>query len=93
MEKSPLAMLAISDTGFVFDPRTGHSYTVNPSGLALLRSLKQTLDVPLAQTQLENTFDCRGDITSDVYRFVSALVNNDLLSADALQVANGNVRR
>ena len=90
MEKNPLAMLAISDTGFVFDPRTGHSYTVNSTGLALLRSLKQGLDVASAQEQLEGAFECSGNITSDIHRFVNALINNEILNGRVIDPARSN---
>jgi PqqD family protein of HPr-rel-A system len=33
--------LAISDTGFVFDPSTGDSYTLNPTALEIIQLLKQ----------------------------------------------------
>ena len=33
--------LAISDTGFVFDRRSGHSYSTNHAGLLVLRALKE----------------------------------------------------
>jgi len=36
-----LRRLATSDSGFVFDPVNGESYTVNPTGLAILRLLKE----------------------------------------------------
>ena len=36
-----LRRLALSDSGFVFDPLSGTSYTVNSSGLALLRLLQE----------------------------------------------------
>jgi len=36
-----LMRLAVSDSGFVFDPVTGNSFTVNGSGLAILRRLQQ----------------------------------------------------
>lgn len=32
--------IAISDTGFVFDPGNGDSFSVNPIGLEILKSLK-----------------------------------------------------
>ena len=35
-----LRRLAMSDSGFVFDPVNGDSFTVNPSGLTVLRLLK-----------------------------------------------------
>jgi hypothetical protein len=33
--------IAISETGFLFDPTTGDSYTVNSTGLEILSLLKQ----------------------------------------------------
>lgn len=32
--------IAISETGFIFDPTTGDSFTLNPVGLELLEMLK-----------------------------------------------------
>ena len=32
--------IALSDTGFVFDPSTGNSFTVNPIGLEIITCLK-----------------------------------------------------
>jgi len=49
-----LRRLAMSDSGFIFDPVNGDSYTVNPCGLAVLRLLKdgQTLsDILIHITQ------------------------------------------
>lgn len=33
--------IAISDSGFVFDPSTGESFTFNPSGLEIFLLLKE----------------------------------------------------
>ena len=33
--------LAISDEGFIFDPETGNSYTVNKTGLFIINLLKE----------------------------------------------------
>ncbi len=35
-----LVKLAINDEGFVFDPGSGESYVVNPTGLFILKALK-----------------------------------------------------
>ncbi len=35
-----LAHLAISSDGFIFDPETGNSYTVNEVGLLIIEKLK-----------------------------------------------------
>lgn len=39
-----LQRLALSDSGFVFDPVTGNSFTVNGTGLAVLRLLQKEKD-------------------------------------------------
>jgi len=36
-----LQRLAVSDEGFIFDPETGNSYTVNRVGLFILELLKR----------------------------------------------------
>jgi hypothetical protein len=42
--------IAISDTGFVFDPSTGDSFSVNPIGLEIIQQLKQGN----SQAEIEN---------------------------------------
>lgn len=39
--KNKLSKIALSDEGFIFDPETGNSYTVNPTGLFILKLLKE----------------------------------------------------
>ncbi len=41
MASDALKNLALSDTGFVFDPTTGNTYTLNETGLVIVRLLKQ----------------------------------------------------
>jgi PqqD family protein of HPr-rel-A system len=36
-----LHRVAISDEGFIFDPETGNSYTVNSTGLFIIEKLKE----------------------------------------------------
>lgn len=38
---SKLQRLAISDEGFIFDPETGNSFTVNQTGLFVIKLLKE----------------------------------------------------
>lgn len=54
-----LRRLALSDSGFVFDPLSGASYTVNGSGLALLRILQEegSGDVAEVVAELRDLFD------------------------------------
>jgi len=35
-----LAKLALNEDGFAFDPATGDSYTLNPTGLMVVRGLR-----------------------------------------------------
>ena len=85
MDISHLAMLAVSDTGFVFDPRTGHSYSVNTTGLLLLRSLKQGVTVSQFEEELRSSFECPPTIRDDIGSFINSLVHYELL-ADAYQM-------
>ncbi|HVY37137.1 MAG TPA: PqqD family protein [Polyangia bacterium] len=39
-----LAELAISDTGFIFDPGTGATFNVNATGLVALTALREGVD-------------------------------------------------
>ncbi|MDY0199548.1 MAG: PqqD family protein [Tenuifilaceae bacterium] len=34
--------IAISETGFIFDPTTGDSFTLNPVGIEILEMIKQS---------------------------------------------------
>ena len=38
---SNLQQLAISESGFIFDPSSGHNFTVNETGLTMLRLLQK----------------------------------------------------
>jgi hypothetical protein len=34
--------IALSDSGFVFDPSTGNSFTTNPIGMSIIRLLQES---------------------------------------------------
>jgi hypothetical protein len=74
-----LKALAVSDSGFVFDPRTGHSYSLNRTGLALLRAMQEGL-VPVAiSARLGDLFEDVGRVDDDVDAFITALRDFGLL--------------
>ena len=52
-----LQRLALSDSGFVFDPVTGNSFTVNATGLAILRHLQHALDLAQVVAALATEFE------------------------------------
>jgi hypothetical protein len=79
MDISRIEMLAISDTGFIFDPRTGHSYTVNATGLTVINELKRGASAAVALQRLQVDFDCPQSASADVRAFADALGNFGLL--------------
>ena len=59
--------LAISDTGFVFDPFSGATYTVNGTAQCLLDGLKRGLDRDGLVALLRERFECSDeDLPRDI---------------------------
>jgi len=72
-----LNRLAVSESGFVFDPASGHNFTVNETGLVLLRLLLKEQRLDLILETLSNEFDADlREIERDVIEFASALKEN-----------------
>lgn len=72
--------LAISPSGFVFDPRSGATYSLNPSGVALLEGLRDGLGLGALTEQLQQSFSVRSsDLGRDVLDFVRVLQNEGLV--------------
>lgn len=69
-----LRRLAMSDSGFVFDPVNGDSFTVNPCGLTVLRLLKdgQGLREVLEQITKDYDVDSR-KAERDILDFITQL--------------------
>jgi hypothetical protein len=83
LRRKLLQDLALSDTGFVFDPRSGATFTVNQTGLFTLKALRDGLEVAEIATRLGEEFDLRGaDPRRDVDEFMQVLKQNGVL-ADA----------
>ena len=77
--------LAVSDTGFVFDPNTGHTYSVNTTGLAVLRGLKNGRTVRQIQDELANDFEEPAGVEDHVRQFMKLLVELCLLPQSELE--------
>ena len=68
--------LTLSERGFVFDPVTGNSSTVNSIGMAILHQLRQDADVKRAVTVLQQDFDVESHVAErDVIEFAGLLRN------------------
>lgn len=78
-----LADLAVSESGFVFDPYSGATFSVNASGLAILRLLKEGKGRDDLVASLEEAFDVRGDdLFRDVDEFVALMRRHELVASD-----------
>ena len=52
-----LRTLALNPDGFAFDPTTGESFTLNPTGLVLLEGLQAELGPEKLAARLTDRFD------------------------------------
>ena len=69
-----LKNLAISDTGFVFNPATGDSFSVNPIGLDILKHLKDgKSENEIRKHLLESYQTDKETVEKDVYDFFKML--------------------
>lgn len=68
-----LALLAISDSGFIFDPRTGHSFSTNQSGVAVVKQLRDGFGVEQVVQQLKELHGADAQVERDVGEFIAAL--------------------
>ena len=69
-----LQRLAISESGFVFDPASGHNFTVNETGLSILRQLQKSIELEPLLERLANEYDVpTRELERDVQEFASML--------------------
>jgi hypothetical protein len=72
--------LAFSDTGFVFNPTTGDSFSVNPIGLEILRLIKSEKSETDIMDYVQNTYQTdRETAEKDFYDFSKMLVTLKLV--------------
>jgi PqqD family protein of HPr-rel-A system len=81
LDVSRLRDLAISDTGFIFDPLTGHTYSANQTALAVVRALKAGESADAIVQQLADLFDTEpeDDLARDVDEFLVRLREDGLV--------------
>jgi len=69
-----LQRLAISESGFVFDPVSGHNFTVNETGLTLLRLLQKSTELENILTELSQDYEVsQREAERDVWGFAGVL--------------------
>ena len=78
-----LERLAINDEGFIFDPETGNSYTVNKTGLFIIKLLKEGKSEEEIVKALSEKFDVsEEDAGRDLVDFIEQLRLYGLLEGE-----------
>ena len=78
-----LERLAINDEGFIFDPETGNSYTVNKTGLFIIKLLKEGKSEEEIVKALSEKFDVsEEDARRDLVDFIEQLRLYGLLEGE-----------
>jgi hypothetical protein len=72
--------IAISESGFVFNPSTGDSYSANPVAVKILELLKEGLSDAEIKKTLQLTYDVTNiKLEEDFFDFVSHLKQLNLV--------------
>ena len=72
--------LAISESGFLFDPYSGVTFTVNNTGKFILQLLMEGKVIEEIESALRKRFEIGDeDLRSDIYEFVNLLKENHFL--------------
>lgn len=75
--KEAVQRLSLNDSGFVFDPVCGRSYTVNKTGLRLLAMMQETASLGELQQQILMEFDVPAYTAErDVLEFIDQIRRN-----------------
>ncbi len=74
MNRNKLESLAISGSGFIFDPDTGATYNVNKTGLKIIIHLKEGRSANEIIVRFHQVFDASLDeIEADIVEFIQSL--------------------
>ena len=72
---SKLSNLAVSDSGFVFNPQNGDSFTLNPTARFILKNLKEKKSKEEVLDNILDKFDVEiSDAEVDFDNFISQLM-------------------
>lgn len=71
--------IAVSDTGFVFNPGTGDSYSINPIGVEIIRWMKSLLSEKEIVEKLVEQYETDSlSVEKDLYDFYNMLLRHQL---------------
>jgi hypothetical protein len=72
--------LAISETGFLFNPGNGDSFSVNPIGLEIIQLVKAGQDAAAIKSTLLEAYAVDSDtLEKDIYDFLNTLRRHKLV--------------
>jgi len=76
--------LALSETGFVFDPSNGNSFATNPIGLSIVKMLKEGKDIKtIKKNILDQYLTDDNSLEKDIYDFMNMLKKLQLSENEA----------
>lgn len=80
---SRLKELAISETGFIFDPMSGATFTANPTGVCIIQALRDGNGRSEIISRLRGAFHVvNADLDSDLGDFIRLLIQHGVLPHD-----------
>ena len=75
--------IKISDNGFVFNSKTGDSFTLNPFGLELMKYIETEKDFGLIKTEILDKYDIDDlSFEKDFYEFCALLKHHQIISQE-----------
>jgi hypothetical protein len=73
-DANALDRLALSQSGFLFDPMSGHSFTLNETGVAVLEALQKNRDLQALRKLLISEYDVdEATLDRDLLEFLGSL--------------------
>jgi len=77
------ANLALSESGFMFDPETGDSYSLNTTGKDIINQIKQGIAVEEIRKNLLKKYDVDNDtFEMNFYDFIGMLKLHNIIEQD-----------
>jgi hypothetical protein len=72
--------IAISDSGFIFDPTTGESFSTNPIGLEIIKLIKEGKSLDEIRTFILEKYEVTATVLSKILdEFITTLIQLNIL--------------
>lgn len=72
--------IAFSESGFIFNPTTGDSYSTNPIGLDIIRMMKENKSREEINATITQRYSVDGaTFEKDLYDFINMLLTNQII--------------